>query len=297
MINTPSISQTFGYYLSCLRPWQWIKNVFLILPLFFSGQMMNWNLVYSVLLAFVGFCCISSSIYCINDIHDCEADKAHPVKCKRPLAAGLISSKIVLIIAFTLCLCGFLLFSLNIQVLYIGLLYFVLNIGYCLGLKNQPFIDIAIISVGFVLRLVAGAFATDIELSHWIVIMTFLLALFLALAKRRDDVFEMEKTGITHRKAIEGWSIKFIDLAITIVATITIVAYLMYTVSPEVALRTGSRFVYVTALFPLLGILRYLQIAVVENKSGEPTKVVYTDRFIQGCIACWILCFVFILYI
>lgn len=294
---TTSIPHTISLYLLCLRPWQWIKNVFILLPLFFSGQMMNWDLIGSVLLTFIGFCCISSSIYCINDIRDCEADKAHPVKCKRPLAAGLISSRVVLGIAFTLCILGFLLFSLNTSVLYIGLLYFSLNLAYCLGLKNQPFIDIAIISIGFVLRLLAGTFATEIELSHWIVIMTFLLALFLALAKRRDDVFEMEKTGITHRKAIQGWSIKFIDLAITIVATITIVAYLMYTVSPEVALRTGSKFVYVTALFPLLGILRYLQIAVVENKSGEPTKIVYTDPFIQGCIICWILCFIFILYI
>ena len=172
-----------------------------------------------------------------------------------------------------------------------------MNIAYSLRLKHIAIIDITLIAIGFVLRLFIGALATETPLSKWIVIMTFLLALFLALAKRRDDVMHFLKTGTKMRKVIDGYNIQLIDAAMMVMASVVTVSYLLYTTSPEVIDRIGSDNLYITTFFVILGILRYMQITFVEENSGSPTKVLLKDPFvILNCVA-WVLSFIYILYL
>ena len=172
-----------------------------------------------------------------------------------------------------------------------------LNIFYCIIFKKIPIIDVLIISIGFVLRVLFGGYATNIHLTEWIIILTFLSALFLAFAKRRDDVVLYNKTGVTLRENTTRYNIEFMNQAITIVATITIVAYIMYTVSPTVIENFNNQKVYLTAFFVLAGILRYLQLTIVDSKSGSPTKILYSDVFIQLCVVGWGVSFLLIIYL
>jgi 4-hydroxybenzoate polyprenyltransferase len=171
-----------------------------------------------------------------------------------------------------------------------------MNIAYCVKLKQKAIVDVFIIAIGFVLRILMGGFATGIYISHWIILMTFLLALFLAFAKRRDDVVMYENTGVKARKNVDRYNLDFMNQAIGIVASVTMVCYIMYTVSEDVILRLDSHYVYVTSIFVLAGIIRYLQVTIVDVKSGSPTKVLMKDRFIQACVAGWMITFALILY-
>lgn len=177
------------------------------------------------------------------------------------------------------------------------LFYYILNICYCAKLKQYAIVDVCIVAFGFVLRVLAGGFATDITLSKWLVLMTFLLTLFLSFAKRRDDVLRMNETGEPPRKNTIRYNLTFINQAITITASVTLVCYIMYTVSPEVVARLGSDLLYLTSVFVLLGLLRYMQITVVDKKSGDPTKIMLRDRFTQLVVVLWALTFLILIYI
>ena len=284
-----------------LRPQQWLKNGFIFIPLFFDNKLMDWYCLYSAVLAFFAYSFAASGIYCLNDLIDVEADKRHPKKCKRPIAAGVISKAQALLLV-ALCLgVAFAIASMlegNAQWKVIGVLgvYIVMNIAYCLKLKQMAIVDVFIIAVGFVLRIFVGGFATGVVLSQWIVLMTFLLALFLAFAKRRDDVVIYEDTGVLARKNVNRYNLPFMNQVIGVVSSITMVCYIMYTVDPEVIARMGSRYVYLTSVFVLAGIIRYLQLTIVDVKSGSPTKVLMKDRFVQCSIIGWIITFVLIIY-
>ncbi len=183
----------------------------------------------------------------------------------------------------------------NTMVLAILLFYVLMNVAYTLWLKRYAIIDVMIISVGFVLRLMVGGAATGIELSHWIVLMTFLLALFLAFAKRRDDLLISQQTGVVVRKNVSSYNVGFLNSVMSIICAVTMMCYIMYTVSPEVIARFG-RYLYLTSIFVLAGILRYLQLTHVYEKSGSPTKILYRDRFIQAVIVAWVASFIIIVY-
>lgn len=285
-----------------LRPLQWVKNLFVFAPLFFSNNLLEPYYFEQTLWVFLAFCCVSSSIYCFNDIHDVESDRQHPRKCKRPIAAGKISIRTGYAVMI-LTLAGALALSMGAQrgndtVVYALLIaYWLMNIAYCMRLKQYAILDVAIIAVGFVMRVLIGGFATDIFVSGWLVMMTFLLALFLAFAKRKDDYRIYEQTGTMPRKSMEGYNAQFIDLSVTIVGTITIVCYIIYTMSDSVIERFGSPYLYLTNVWVLAGLLRYLQNMLVYQRSGSPTKVLVKDRFIQVCIAGWLLSFFAIIYL
>lgn len=172
-----------------------------------------------------------------------------------------------------------------------------MNIAYCIWLKHFAIIDVFIIALGFDLRILIGGFSTGIWLSEWIIMMTFLLALFLALAKRRDDVVLFEKTGIKVRDSIDRYNVTFMNVVLTVAASITMVCYILYTVSPAVVTRFGSRHIYFTSFFVLLGIFRYMLIAIVDQDSGSPTHVLLKDKFLQTSIVGWIVCFGILIYI
>ena len=284
-----------------LRPQQWLKNGFIFIPLFFDHKLTDWYCLCSAILAFFAYSFAASAIYCLNDLIDVEADRKHPKKCKRPIAAGVIT-KVQALLLVALCLCvAFAIASMldsYAQWKVMGILgvYIVMNIAYCLKLKQMAIVDVFIIAVGFVLRIFVGGFATGVVLSQWIVLMTFLLALFLAFAKRRDDVVIYEDTGVLARKNVNRYNLPFMNQVIGVVSSITMVCYIMYTVDPEVIARMGSRYVYLTSVFVLAGIIRYLQLTIVDVKSGSPTKVLMKDRFVQCSIIGWIITFVLIIY-
>lgn len=297
--------ETLKNILKIIRPHQWVKNFFIFLPMFFYGKFLDYSCWISSLFAFASFSLIASSIYCLNDIMDVESDRRHPTKKERPIASGSISMRAgIIIMSFCIiCACAILYIACYRDIFYDGKtvvafcsLYFILNIAYSLKLKQIAIVDVFIIATGFVLRIFTGGGAAGIPISHWIVLLTFLLALFLALSKRRDDVLLYDSTGEKARTNIIRYNVSFLNQAISIVASITMVCYIMYTVSEEVVLRTGTPYLYTTSIFVLAGIIRYLQITVVDAKSGNPTKILLKDCFIQICILCWILLFVYILY-
>lgn len=284
--------------LKILRPHQWVKNTFIFIPLFFGGSLFDMADWTSSLVAFVAFSFAASAIYSINDIVDVEADKKHPKKCKRPIAAGLVSKRQASLLAIILAIAALVLpFLLNnwMQSVVIAL-YLAMNLCYCIRLKHYAIIDVCIVAMGFVMRIVAGGVATDIVLSRWIVMMTFLLTLFLSFAKRRDDVLIMNETGMAPRKNTSRYNLTFINQAITITGGVMLVCYIMYTVSPEVIERFNSPNLYMTSFFVILGLLRYIQLTVVDERSGEPTRLVLSDRLIQLIIAGWIISFAIIIY-
>ncbi len=284
-------------YIDLMRPAQYFKNLFIFAPLFFGLKITDIELLSKVFLAFVSFSIIASAVYVFNDYHDVEEDKLHPAKKNRPLATGRISKNSALLLMLTLLVAGVGSASLlGRQMLYIVFVYLVLNIAYTLKLKHLAIIDVFIIAIGFVLRLFIGSAVTNIQLSMWIILMTFLLALFLALAKRRDDVLVFLSGGNRVRKVIDGYNLDLVNLSMTIIASVTIVSYIMYTVSPEVIKKAHTDKLYLSVVFVLLGIMRYLQIAFVDKRSGSPTDVLLRDRFIQLTILGWVLTLSVLIY-
>ena len=281
-----------------LRPEQWVKNLFLFIPIFFSGELANRIKLETTLLAFLGFCFTASAIYIINDLRDIESDRQHPTKHTRPLASGLVSRKQALFLFCLLLLCGSVLsyFTGNPYFWFIISFYFLLNIAYSYGLKKISIIDILIVASGFVFRTIAGGLVASVQVSQWMVVMIFLLALFLAVAKRRDDLIVFEQSGKVMRKSIEHYNLEYINAVLIMISGVIIVAYLMYVISPEVINRFHSQHLYLTSIFVIAGIMRYLQITLVENKSGSPTKILYSDNFIRIVLIGWIITFYLIIY-
>ena len=283
-----------------IRPQQWIKNGFVLIPMFFGGRLLNVDDAIASIVTFFAFSFVASAIYCFNDIIDVEADRRHPVKCHRPIASGAVSvpTAYALMVILTL-LSALLLFFLPQragETAGIVAFYFLLNMAYCLWLKRHAIIDVCTVAFGFVLRILAGGMACDVAVSNWLVLMTFLLALFLSFAKRRDDVLRMNETGEPPRRNTIRYNLTFVNQAITVTGTVTLVCYIMYTVSPEVVSRFHAPYLYLTSIFVLVGLLRYMQLTVVDEVSGDPTKILLRDRFTQAIVVAWIMSFLLIIY-
>jgi decaprenyl-phosphate phosphoribosyltransferase len=295
------------HYIKLIRPKDWAKNSFLFIPIFFAGIMFNKEqfnieMYKDLLLGFLCFCLVASSIYIINDYRDIEDDRKHPIKQNRPLASGAVPKMHAILICILFLVVGFATaYFIRDKFLFVIGIYFLLNLGYSFGLKNISIIDIFIVATGFVLRVKGGAVIAakyfEIDLSAWLTIMVFLLALFMAMAKRRDDVLLKLQSGMDMRKAVKGYNLDFINNALSLICAVTVVSYFMYTMSPEIQERLGTHRLYYTCLFVLGGIFRYLQLIFVQQDSQSPTKILYKDRFIQACILLWIVSFYVILYI
>ncbi len=285
------------HYLQLMRPHQYSKNLFLYMPLFFGLKITDSFLLIKTTVAALSFCLVSSSIYILNDFFDREDDRKHPEKKERPLASGRVSSRSAIIL-MGLLLSGGLFLSLlvNIKVFYLLIIYILFNIAYTVKLKHLVLVDVLLISTGFLIRLSAGSVASEITLSSWIVVMTFLLALFLSLAKRRYDLIIYLESGNKVRRVIDGYNLEFLNAAMMIMASVVIVSYLMYTSSSALMNRKGSDRLYLTVFWVITGILRYMQITFIQNKSGSPTMVLLRDRFIQLTILGWLITFGIIIY-
>lgn len=283
------------------RPYQWVKNVFIFMPFIFGGAMLDAFIAYQAVVAFFAFSFIASSIYCFNDIIDVEADRRHEEKCKRPIASGRISvtggyavMASCMLLSFGTCM---LLRDNMIESMATIAAYFVMEIFYCVILKRYAVVDVCILAMGFVLRIITGGFATNVTPSHWLVLMTFLLALLMAFGKRRDDVLKYNRTGIAPRHNTKRYNLEFINQAITVNAAVTLVCYIMYTVSPSVQENLHCQYAYLTTILVILGLYRYMQLASVDEKSGDPTKLVLRDHFLQVVVLLWLLSFLFIIYV
>ena len=278
-----------------IRPQQWIKNGFVLIPMFFGGRLLNADDVIASVVTFFAFSFAASAIYCFNDIVDVDADRRHPVKCHRPIASGAVSVPTAYaLMAVLVLLSALLLFFLPQragETAGIVAFYFLLNMAYCIWLKRHAIIDVCTVAFGFVLRILAGGMACDVAVSNWLVLMTF-----LPIAKRRDDVLRMNETGEPPRRNTIRYNLTFVNQAITVTGTVTLVCYIMYTVSPEVVSRFHAPYLYLTSIFVLVGLLRYMQLTVVDEVSGDPTKILLRDRFTQAIVVAWIMAFLLIIY-
>lgn len=284
-------------YLRLIRIEQYIKNFFVIAPLFFSGSLLSFGLFSNVFLAFIAFCSASSAVYIINDYFDIKEDKAHPIKSKRPLASGEIPTTNALIL-FSLLLIASLSISywVSIHLLITIASYIILNIFYSIWLKHIAILDVNIIAIGFVSRIIAGAISASVIPSKWILLITYLLAFFLAIAKRRTDVI-LNQTGLEVRKNIKGYNLIFIDITLGVLSSIIIICYIFYCISPEIQENYHSELLYVSILFVLNGLIRYLKLAMVDQTTYSPTLIVLKDRFIQITIIGWLLLMTYLLYL
>lgn len=285
------------HFFKLIRVHQWVKNLFMLLPLFFAGKLFDHQLLHNVLMGFICFSLSASSVYILNDYKDIESDREHPSKKNRPLASGAISPKIALLMAVILLATGFAgAWFLSTRFFIILGIYFLMNVAYTFKLKHIAVLDTTIIATGFVLRVIAGGAVTGILVSQWIVLMIFLLALLLGFAKRRDDVLIYIESGRKMRKSVDGYNLEFINLSMVMMAGVVIVAYLMYVLSDEVVEHWGTKNLYITAFPVIMGVLRYLQLTFVKGKTGNPTKILLKDWVIQVVIGGWIVLFYLIIY-
>ncbi len=280
-----------------LRVAHWVKNLFLYIPLFFAGELFVWAKVWEVTLGVAAFCLVASGIYILNDYKDLEKDRLHPVKRYRPMAAGRISMPVALVLMAACLTSGLLIgWYCGFRFLIILTAYLLLNVCYSFGLKNVSILDILIISTGFILRVKGGGILGRVDISQWLMVIVFLLSLFLTLGKRRDDLLIKEESGASMRQSLSGYNAEFLNVGIGVTSAIIIMTYLMYTLSPEANLRLDTHRLYYTSVFVGAGLMRYLQLIYVNKTTRSPIRVFYEDRFIQICLALWVLSFYFLIY-
>ena len=280
-----------------MRPHQWAKNVFIFAALVFDEQLTQRDPLLRTVAGFVLLCLISSAVYILNDIADVEADRQHPTKRMRPIAAGQLSIPVALV--FALALAAFSLaasFALEPGFGRIVTLYFVLNLLYSFWLKHTPIIDVMIIAAGFVLRVAAGVALIEVaRFSPWLYVCTTLLALIIGFGKRRAEIVLLAEGANAHRKVLGGYTIGFLDQLIVIVSASTIMAYSLYTFS---ALNLPSNhLMMLTIPFVIYGVFRYLYLIHVEDAGGAPDELILTDRPLMATLVLWGLLAVFILYL
>ena len=281
-----------------LRPEQWTKNLLVFAGVMFGGRLLEPSAVTSAVAAFAAFCALSSALYIFNDLADRNADKQHPLKSMRPIASGQLSPAIAAIVGIGLA--GGALVAATLTRPELGLVaaaYLVLMLLYSAALKHLVIIDVLVIAAGFVLRAIAGAVAVAVPISHWLLVCTTLLALFLALSKRRHELTLLGEGATGHRRILEEYSPYLLDQMIAVVTASTLVAYTLYTTDAETAARLGSRRLGLTIPFVLYGIFRYLYLVHQKRGGGSPSTMLVTDRPLLACVALWALSVAVILYL
>jgi len=283
--------------LKTLRPHEWIKNLFVFAPLFFSGSMTNVAKLQLGISVFLLFCGVSGAVYCINDIADRKRDADHPTKCQRPIASGKLPVLIAVLVAIVLFTGSIgLAYLINTTTMAILLTYAAVNLGYSFGLKHVVIIDVACIATGFVLRVVAGGVATGVSTTPWIIIVTFLLASFLALAKRRQELVMLSTSSSNHRPVLTEYTPNLVDQLISVVTPITVIVYVLYALDSATVARFGTDKLYITAVFVLLGIFRYLYLVHRQNEGGSPARLVVRDAPLAITVIVWVVTFGLIIY-
>ncbi|MGU9938963.1 UbiA prenyltransferase family protein [Empedobacter brevis] len=283
-------------YLKLMRVNQWVKNLFVFLPVFFSGKLFDVGLFIESFYGFLIFSFVASSIYIINDYVDIEKDKKHPEKKNRPLASGKISKKNALVLFFVLVVFSSILIFLfgNKQVAILVAIYFFMNLAYSFKLKQIAILDVMIIALGFLLRVFVGGYMTGILITDWTILLVFDLALILALGKRRGELINVDLEGIT-RKSLDGYNLNFLNSALSITCTVAVICYMMFILSPETQSKFHHYIVY-TFVFVFAAVLRYLQQTFVYLKTESPTKLIFKDHFLQFLIIMWGISYILLIY-
>jgi len=279
-----------------LRPKQWIKNLFIFAPLIFSQNLLDKPLFLKTVVAFVTFCLLSSAHYIFNDLQDLEEDKLHPLKSQRPLASGRLQKPAAVVAMVVLGIAGFgLALTINEYFFLIGMFYIVLQIAYSLCLKHVVILDIFVIAAGFLIRVVAGGLAIRVDISHWLLICTMLLSLFLAMGKRRHELVLLNRSAISHRPILKEYNTYLLDQMISVVTASTLVAYCLYTISEETVAKFGTANLIYTVPFVLYGIFRYLYLIHQKAGGGSPESLIIEDKPLLLDTFLWIVAAVLIL--
>ncbi|HEX6315400.1 MAG TPA: decaprenyl-phosphate phosphoribosyltransferase [Gemmatimonadaceae bacterium] len=274
-------------WLRAVRPEQWLKNGFVLSPLVFSGRALIWDAQWRALVAFTAFCAVASAVYLMNDVLDRDADRLHPQKASRPVAAGLIRPRSALVGAVLLGSAGLAAgAAAGISVAIVLLSYLVLNVLYGMWLKNVVIVDVFAIAAFFIMRLVAGSAAVAVRPSIWLLLCGGLLALYLGFAKRRHELVLLGRGSHTHRAVLASYSTVFLDQLSVVLLSVTIVSYIMYTLESETAQLVGTETLSYSTAFVLYGVLRYLYL-VHRNEGGNPTETLLTDRALMAAVLLW----------
>lgn len=272
-----------------LRPEQWLKNGFVLAPIVFSGLVGDANAWLRTILAVAAFCAASSAVYLVNDVIDREADRAHPIKKGRPIASGEVSVRTALVVAVVLVAA-----AVAISIWLGGwfpavlIAYVVLVLLYSAVLKRAVFLDVLVVAAGFVLRVVGGAVAIDVPVSRWILVVAYLLALYLALGKRRSELVLLGAEAGNHRAVLGHYTLPMVDQAISVVLGATVLAYALYTVAPDTVAKVGSEGLLATVPIVLYGLFRYLYLLHRHELGGSPTRALLTDRPLLVCVVIWL---------
>jgi 4-hydroxybenzoate polyprenyltransferase len=284
--------------LHSLRPEQWTKNLFVFAGLIFGLKLFNVTSVWHAAAAFVVFCALSGVVYVVNDVMDREADRQHPLKARRPIASGALSPSLAGSVAAVLAAAALAAaFALGIPFGAVALSYLLLQFAYSALLKHAVILDVLAIAIGFVLRAVAGAVVIGVPISHWLLVDVTLLALFLALSKRRHELVLLANGATGHRPILGEYSPYLLDQMISVVTASTLVAYIFYCISPETIQKFGTDLLGLTIPFPLYGIFRYLYLVHRREGGGSPSQMLLNDRPLLVCVALWVLAVVVIVYL
>ena len=279
-----------------MRPQQWIKNLVVFAALVFAQELTDPSLLLRTVLAALLFCGVSGAVYILNDLFDADRDRKHPIKARRPIAAGVLGSvqalTVVVLLLSASLMAGFMLSPPFGAVL---LIYVILNIVYTMWWKEVVIIDVMSIAAGFVLRAVGGGVMIGVTISSWLVMCTILLSLFLAFCKRRQEIVDL-RGAEQHRSILREYSIGFLDQMINVVTASTVVTYTIYTLSPEVELKLQTEYLYLTVPFVLYGIFRYLYLIHQRGEGSNPARALLADRALLVCVALWGLVVVLLLY-
>lgn len=272
------------------RPSQWLKNGFVLAPMVFSGLMLQPSAWLATAAAVVAFCAASSATYLVNDVIDRAADRSHPEKRHRPIAAGevgVVTAVVAAVALLAVALAAAAAINRDLVLVVVG--YLVVTQGYSLLLKRAVFVDVLVLAVGFVLRVVGGAVAIDVPISTWLLLCAYLLALYLALGKRRSELVLLGAEAGSHRAVLGHYTLPMVDQAISVVLGATVLAYTLYTVAPTTVAKVGSEGLIVTVPVVMYGLFRYLYVLHRHELGGSPTRAVLSDRPLLACVVVWLV--------
>jgi 4-hydroxybenzoate polyprenyltransferase len=285
------------HLLLALRPAQWTKNLVIFAGLLFGKRLFDATAVVEAVSAFAVFCVLSGVVYLVNDIADRESDRVHPLKARRAIASGALPVPVAAGAALALGAVGLAAaYFIGQGFAAVAAAYLLLQILYSGPLKHIVIIDVLTIAIGFVLRAAAGAVAVRVQISHWLLVCTILLALFIGLAKRRHEIVLLAGGATSHRPILGEYSAYLLDQMIGVVTASTLISYVFYTISPETQAKFGTSWLGLTIPFPLYGIFRYLYLVHQREGGGSPADLLLTDRPLLTCVALWALAVALIIY-
>ncbi len=281
-----------------LRPRQWVKNLFVLAPLVFALGLERPGMLARSLVAFVAFCALASAVYLINDLRDRERDRLHPLKRNRPIASGAIGTRTAILTALALIVLSIVLGStLGVNFVLLLVSYLLLNLLYTFSLKKIVILDVMAVSFCYVLRVMAGAVAIDVDVSRWLLLCTVLLALFLAFSKRRHELSTLVEGATSTREVLGDYSLEFLDQMINVVTASTLICYVLYTMDPNTIAKFGTEDLIYTVPFVLFGIFRYLFLIHRATDERNPTESMLSDGPFVFNLVLWAAVVIFILYV